>query len=97
MEASCLTTVWASTVSYVDSFIFLYEDNFRTSQNTLNGPPRPVMEIALLFHMQMMFVPQWKHLRAPTACYGNNFTFLYEDNVHTSQKTPTGLHGLLRG
>jgi hypothetical protein len=40
-----------------------------------------------------MFVPRRKHLRASTACYRDGFTFLYVDDVRTSQET----HGLLRG
>jgi hypothetical protein len=34
-----------------------------------------------------MVVPQKKHIRASTACYGNIFIFLYVDDVRTSHKT----------
>jgi hypothetical protein len=37
------------------------------------GPLRPVTKIALLFYMQVMFIPHSKHLRACTACYRDNF------------------------
>jgi hypothetical protein len=59
-------------------------------------PERPVTGIALLF-MCMLFVPHRKHVRVSTACYRDSFTFLYVDDVRTSQETRTGLHGLLRG
>jgi hypothetical protein len=32
-----------------------------------------------------------------TACYGDSFTLIYVDYVRTSEETPMGLHGLLRG
>jgi hypothetical protein len=35
----------------------------------------------------MMFVPHRKHLWASTACLGYGFTFLYVDDVRTSQGT----------
>jgi hypothetical protein len=31
---------------------------------------------------------------ASTTCYGDSFTFLYVDDVRTSEETPMGLHGL---
>jgi hypothetical protein len=35
-------------------------------------------------------------LWASTVCYGDNFTFVYVDDVRTSQETPmSSLHGLL--
>jgi hypothetical protein len=34
-----------------------------------------------------MFVPHMKHIRASAACYWNSFTFLYVNNIHTSQET----------
>jgi hypothetical protein len=34
-----------------------------------------------------MFVPHRKHPYASTACYGDSFTFLYVDDVRTSQET----------
>jgi hypothetical protein len=34
-----------------------------------------------------MFVPHRKHLWASTDCYGDSFTFLYIDDVRTSQET----------
>jgi hypothetical protein len=37
------------------------------------------------------------HLWASTACYGDNFTFLYVDYVRASQEKLLGLHSLLRG
>jgi hypothetical protein len=30
------------------------------------------------------------------ACYRDSFTFLYIDDIRTSQETCTGIHGLLR-
>jgi hypothetical protein len=33
-----------------------------------------------------MFVPHRKHIRVPTACYGDTFTFFYVDDVCTSQE-----------
>jgi hypothetical protein len=34
-----------------------------------------------------MFVPQRKHVRAFTSCYRYSFTFLYVEDVRTSQET----------
>jgi hypothetical protein len=34
-----------------------------------------------------MFIPHRKLLRASTACYGDRYTFLYVDDVRTSQET----------
>jgi hypothetical protein len=75
---SYLTTLYASTACYRDSFTLLYVDDVRTAQETrlwtstgcyrdifscsyvemfvpnrkhAYGPPWPVTEIALLFHM----------------------------------------------
>jgi hypothetical protein len=61
------------------------------------GPPRPLTGITSLFYMWMIFVPQRKHIWASTDCCGDNFTFLYVDDVRTSKETHMGLHGLLRG
>jgi hypothetical protein len=66
-----------------NSFTFLYADDVRTSQET-----HILVGIALPFYIQMMFLPQKKHM----ACYGNSFTFLYADDVSASKET----HGLLR-
>jgi hypothetical protein len=55
------THLWVSKVCYGYSFNFLHVDDVRTCRKHTYGPPRPVMEIALLFYMQMMFVPQGKH------------------------------------
>jgi hypothetical protein len=53
-----------------------------------HGPPWPVAEIALLFYMCMMLIPQHlTALQASTAYYGNSFTYLYEYDVGTSQET----------
>jgi hypothetical protein len=35
--------------------------------------------------------------QAFTLSYGDSFTSLYADDGRTSQETPMGLHGLLRG
>jgi hypothetical protein len=40
---------------------FLYIDDVRTSQETTYGPARPVTRIALLFYIQMIFIPHRKH------------------------------------
>jgi hypothetical protein len=48
-------------------------------------PPRPVTGMALFLYADM-FVPHRKHLRASTACYGERVTFLYIDDVRTSQE-----------
>jgi hypothetical protein len=53
-----------------------------------------VTGIALLFYMQVIFVPHSKH--ATIACQGNNFIIWYVDDLRTSQETPMDLHGLLR-
>jgi hypothetical protein len=37
------------------------------------------------------------NMHASTACYGDCFTFIYVDEVRTSQETTMGLHGLLQG
>jgi hypothetical protein len=34
-----------------------------------------------------MFVPHRKHLWTSTACYGDSFTYVYVDDVRTSQET----------
>jgi hypothetical protein len=36
--------------------------------------------------MQMIFVPHRKHLSASMVSYGGSFTFLYVDDVRTSQE-----------
>jgi hypothetical protein len=41
----------------------------------LYGPSRPVTGIAVLFYTYIMFVPDRKHVRASTACYGDSITF----------------------
>jgi hypothetical protein len=51
------------------------------------GPSRPVTGIALLFYMWMIFVPHRKHAYGPLQpVTGGNFTFLYVDDVRTSQE-----------
>jgi hypothetical protein len=45
------------------------------------GPLRSVMEIYLLYYMQMMFIPHRKHVWTFTDRYGDSFPFLYVDDV----------------
>jgi hypothetical protein len=59
------------------------------------GLPRPVTEIALLFYMQMMFIHQENTPIGLHGLLGDTYTFLYADDVRTSQKTPVGFHDLL--
>jgi hypothetical protein len=40
---------------------------------------------------------QKTHLWSSTARYGDGFTFLYANDVRTSQETPIDLRGLLQG
>jgi hypothetical protein len=40
---------------------------------------------------------QEARLLPSTSCYGDRFTFSYVDDDRTSQETPMGLLGLLRG
>jgi hypothetical protein len=47
----------------------------------------PVNGIALLFYMKMMSGPHRKHPWTLTACYEDILTFLYVDDVRTSQET----------
>jgi hypothetical protein len=48
--------------------------------------------------MQMIYVPHSKHTYGVTTIfYGDSFTFLFVDDVRTSQETPTCHHGLLWG
>jgi hypothetical protein len=44
-----------------------------------------------------MFVPHRTHLWASTTYYRDSFTFLYVDDVRTSQETPVVLHDLVQG
>jgi hypothetical protein len=61
-------------------------------------PPRPVSGIALLFiYIYDIPTSQEAHVWASTACYRYIFTFLHVNDARTSQQTPLGLHGLLRG
>jgi hypothetical protein len=51
-------------------------------------PPRPVTGLAFLFYAWMMFVTHSKHAYGPPRpVNGNNFTFLYVDDVRTSLET----------
>jgi hypothetical protein len=50
------------------------------------GPPRPVTWIALPFlHVDVVRVSQEPIVWAPTACYGNSFTFLHAGDVGASE------------
>jgi hypothetical protein len=49
-------------------------------------PPLSVTEIALLFY-NADNIRTSQDTQAFTACYGVSFTFLYVDDVHTSQET----------
>jgi hypothetical protein len=55
------------------------------------GPPWPVTGIALLLYVLVDDVHTSKetHLWSYTGCYRHSFTFLYVDNVTTSQQTQT--------
>jgi hypothetical protein len=45
------TTLQPSTACYGDGSIVLHVDNVRTSQETYNGPPRPVTDIDLFLYV----------------------------------------------
>jgi hypothetical protein len=47
-------------------------------------PPPPLMGIALLFYMQIMFVPHRRHI--PPLYVTGSFNFIYIYDVRTSQE-----------
>jgi hypothetical protein len=77
---------------------------FELHRKHIYGPPRPVMEIALLSYMYMMFVPHRKHTYEPPQPGTERALLFYVNYVRTSQETPMGfteyipmsLHRLLR-
>jgi hypothetical protein len=56
--------LWATTACYGDSFALLCVD-VHTLQKHSSGSPLPVTEIALLSYMQIMSIPQRKHICGP--------------------------------
>jgi hypothetical protein len=66
---------WTTTVRYWDIFTLLYVDGVRTSQEAWNTTVR--YGRALLFHMHMVYVPDWKHTWAFVTCHSGIFTFTY--------------------
>jgi hypothetical protein len=60
-------------------------------------PPPPVTRLTTVLYVDDVHTSWKAHLLAPTACCGDSFTFLYVNNVRTSQVTLMDLRSLLRG
>jgi hypothetical protein len=78
-----LTTLYASTAFYVDSFTFVYVNDVRSSQE-----PHLWTCAALFLYVDDIRTSQKTHLWASTACYVDSFIFVYVNDVRTSQEAP---------
>jgi hypothetical protein len=54
-----------------------------------HGPPRCVTEIALLLYVDDVCTSEETNVWTSMVCYGESFTFVYVDNVRTSQEAWT--------
>jgi hypothetical protein len=74
-----LTTLYASTAYYGDSFTILYVDDVRTSQEThLWSSTCYYRDSFNLLYVDDVSTSQETHVRSTTACYGVGLVFTYQ-------------------